>query len=99
MIMQPIICKLRSLVQEDARRQSQINKHRESEARWLQKVLFAVGKAREARRKLAETTGDELNPLITLDDGAQVPLDTLEEIIKKRVEFLMDGLGRRSHRT
>jgi hypothetical protein len=85
-------------VQDDVRRQSQINKHRESEARWLQKVLFAVGKAREARRKLAETSGEELNPLITLDDGAQVPLDTLEEIIKKRVEILMDGLGRRSHR-
>ncbi len=83
---------------EEVRRQRQINKHRESEARWLQKVLFAVGKAREARRKLAETTGEDLNPLITLDDGGQVPLDTLEEIIKKRVEFLMDGLGRRSHR-
>jgi len=86
-------------VQDDVRLQSQINKHRESEARWLQKVLFAVGKAREARRKLAETTGEELNPLITLDDGVRVPLDTLEEIIKKRVEILMDGLGRHSHRS
>ncbi len=71
-----------------------INKYRESEARWLQKVLFAVGKAREAREKLAEARGDDLNPLITLDDGTQLPLDTLEEVIHKRVEALMQALGR-----
>ncbi len=79
---------------DDTQQQRQIAKYRESEARWLQKVLFAVGKARDAREKLAEKTGDELNPLITLDDGTQVPLDTLEELIRKRVEFLMDALGR-----
>ncbi len=71
-----------------------INKYRESEARWLQKVLFAIGKAREAREKLAEARGDELNPLITLDDGTKLPLDKLEEVIHKRVEVLMEALGR-----
>ncbi len=40
-----------------------------SEARWLQKVLFAVNGAREARQKLAEAAGDELNPLVTLGGG------------------------------
>lgn len=78
----------------DKRNDRQINKHRDSEARWLQKVLFALGKARDARSKLADATGDDLNPLVTLDDDTQIPLDTLEEIIQKRVDALMEALGR-----
>jgi hypothetical protein len=84
-------------VSTDKRRQRQIDRHRDSEARWLQKVLFSLGKARDARAKLAETSGEDLNPLITLDDGTKVPLDTLEEIIKKRVADLMADLGRGIH--
>lgn len=78
----------------DKRNDRQVNKHRDSEARWLQKVLFSLGKARDARSKLADAAGEDLNPLITLDDGTQIPLDTLEEIIKKRVDALMEALGR-----
>jgi hypothetical protein len=81
-------------VTDDKRRQRQIDKQRESEARWLQKVLFALGKAREAREKLVDATGEDLNPLITLDDGTKVPLDKLETIIQSRVETLMEALGR-----
>lgn len=83
--------------QAEQRRQRQIDKHRENEARWLQKVLFALGKAREARSKLSEATGDDLNPLVTLDDGSKLPLDTLEEMINKRVDDLMEALGRKSY--
>lgn len=78
----------------DQRRERQIQKYRDDEARWLQKVLFSLGKARETREKLAAAKADDLNPLITLDDGKQIPLDTLEEIIQKRVAFLMEALGR-----
>jgi hypothetical protein len=78
----------------DKRKERQIDKHRENEARWLQKVLFDLNKARDAREKLAETSGEELNPLITLEDGSKVPLDTLEEIIDQRVTQLMDALGK-----
>ncbi|MGA7282055.1 MAG: hypothetical protein WBZ40_09750, partial [Acidimicrobiia bacterium] len=67
---------------DDKRLQRKIDKHKETEARWLQKVLFATSKAKEAREKLAETTGDKLDTLITLDDGTRVPLDRLEEIIQ-----------------
>jgi hypothetical protein len=81
-------------VTDDARQQRKIDKQKDSEARWLQKMLFAAGKAREAREKLAEVTGDDLNPLITLSDGTKVPLDTIEEIVQKRVDSLMDALGR-----
>lgn len=79
---------------KEARRlQRKINKQREDEARWLQKVLFALSKARDAREKLTEATDEELNPLITLDDDTQVPLDKLEEIIQKRVDDLRAALG------
>ena len=79
----------------DARRQRQIARYRESEARWLQRMTFASGKARVAREKLSEVVEEDLNPVIVLDDGTSLPLDTLEEIIAKRVEFLMQALGRR----
>lgn len=78
----------------EKRLQRQINSHRENEARWLQKVLFATGKARDAREKLAQATNEQLNPLIALDNGDQIPLDTLEEIIQKRVDDLNTSLGR-----
>ncbi len=77
----------------ERRLERQIKSHTENEARWLQKVLFATGKARDARTKLAETTNEKLNPLITLDDGTQLPLDALEEIIQKRVDDLRASLG------
>lgn len=82
---------------DDKRQAKQIEKHRDTEARWLQKVLFSLGKARDARTKLAEATGEDLNPLITLDDGTSIPLDTLETIIHTRVATLMEALGRRPH--
>ncbi len=79
---------------DQQRLQRQINNHLENEARWLQKVLFASGKAREARAKLAETSNEELNPLITLSDGTRLPLSALEEIIQERVDHLNTALGR-----
>ncbi|MBW3667264.1 MAG: hypothetical protein KY394_06690 [Actinobacteria bacterium] len=78
----------------DKRLLRRIDKQREEESRWLQKVLFALSKAREAREKLTELSGEELNPLITLDDGTQVELDKLGSIIEGRVDDLMDALGR-----
>ncbi|MCB1246989.1 MAG: hypothetical protein KDB69_06980 [Acidimicrobiia bacterium] len=79
---------------DEQRLQQKIDKQRDSEARWLQKMLFAAGKAREAREKLADLRGDDLNPLIELDDGTSVPLGKLEEIVEKRVSALMQALGR-----
>lgn len=82
---------------DQRRTQRKIEKQRETEARWLQKMLFALSKAREARAKLAEVSGEELNPLITLDDGTQISLDALEEVVIKRVDVLMDSLGQSTY--
>jgi len=81
-------------VTDDKRLQGRIDKQREEESRWLQKVLFSLSKAREAREKLTELSGEELNPLFTLESGSQIELDKLERIIEGRVEDLMDALGR-----
>lgn len=73
--------------------QRKIDKQLEIEARWLQKMLFAMSKAREARDKLVDTTGESLSPLVTLDDGNQVSLGDLEKFVGRRVDQLMDSLG------
>lgn len=75
------------------RLQGKIDKQSEIEARWLQKMLFAMSKAREARDKLVETTGESLGPLVTLDDGNQVSLGDLEKLVGQRIDHLMDSLG------
>lgn len=82
-------------MEADAQTQRKIDKQRDSEARWLQKMLFASGKAQEARTKLNEIRTEDLDPIITLDDGTTLSLSTLDRIIAKRVDDLMELLGRR----
>lgn len=82
---------------DQRRLQRTIDKQREIGARWLQKMPFALSKAKETLAKLAETTGEDLNPLIALDDGPQVSLDALEDIVHKRVDALMDSLGKSTY--
>jgi len=82
----------------DPQLQRKIDSQLQSESRWLQKVLFALGKATEARVKLSEVQTGRLNDLIVLDDGTKVPLDKLEEIIRTRIDDLMEALGQGPHR-
>ena len=78
--------------------QRKIDRQLQNESRWLQKVMFALGKAREARVKLADIKDEKPNPLIVLEDGTKIPLDTLEEIIRARIDDLMAALGQGPHR-
>ena len=66
---------------------------RETESRWLQKAAFALGKTREAREKLADTLAEELDPVITRDDGTTITLGEVEDHIRGRVETLRSALG------
>jgi hypothetical protein len=79
---------------EEKALQRKIDKQRENEARWLQKMLFASGKAQEARTNLSEIRSEDLDPIITLEDGTELPLSVLDDIVKKRVDDLMEALGR-----
>jgi predicted metal-dependent hydrolase len=75
--------------------QRKIERILQNESRWLQKVLFAVGKTREARDKLAEAKGEKLDNLIVLKGGKKVSLDDLEEALHERVVENMTALGQR----
>jgi hypothetical protein len=75
--------------------QRKIDSLLQSESRWLQKVLFSVGKTREARQKLAEAKGEKLDNLIVLKGGKKVSLDDLEEALHQRVVENMTALGQR----
>lgn len=66
---------------------------RESEARWWQKVLFDLGKARAAMDSLSETDGEPISPLITLESGDDLDLEEVERTIAGRVEELHAALG------
>jgi hypothetical protein len=78
--------------------QRKIDGHLQSESSWLQKVLFALGKAREARDKLAATGGDPLPPLFESEDGTHVPIEFLEASLKHRIGVVMESLGQGVHR-
>lgn len=68
------------------------------ESRWLQKAMFAIGKVNEARTKLAETRGTELEPL-TLTVGEQtVPLPEVRAAFASRVEQLRNLVKRQRYR-
>ncbi|MEX1005164.1 MAG: hypothetical protein WD990_01160 [Acidimicrobiia bacterium] len=77
----------------DRQTQRKLDRLRETESRWLQKAAFALGKTREAREKLSDALAEQLDPVVTLDDGTTVSLDEVEEKLRERVETLRSGLG------
>jgi len=80
------------------RLQRKIDGHLQNESSWLQQVLFALVKAREARVKLAAASGTVLPPLFRRDDGIDVPIEFLEASLKQRISVLMESLGQGPHR-
>lgn len=77
----------------DPRTQRKITRNLQSESRWLQKTLFALGKAREARAKVAEAKGKKRVKPLAKDVKGSVSLDDLEAIIKERVDTVREELG------
>ena len=68
------------------------------EATWLQKALFALGKAADARDKM-EGGGEEDEPAYVLDtEEGTITMDALEASLEARVKVLMD-LVRERRRT
>lgn len=79
----------------EKQQQRRVERLIQSESRWLQKTLFAIGKAREAREKLAEATGSKLDQLIVLPGGKKVALADVEQALNRRVVENMTSLGQR----
>lgn len=81
-----------------AKDKRQLRKERrlvQSESRWMQKALFALGKAETAREKLAKARKEELEPETVKVGGNSLTLDNLRDAIQDRVETLAEVLQER----
>jgi hypothetical protein len=54
-----------------ARRRRRLEQNLQKEARWLQKTIFSLRKARDARSKVVDVDGKPLTPLVSVD-GIQI---------------------------
>lgn len=60
------------------------------EATWLQKVLFGLGKAQEAREKFADASDSEPEPLVLETDDGELPIETVEDALETRIQALLE---------
>ena len=67
----------------------------QSESRWMQKALFALNKAEDAREKLAETRQEEADAAVVNIGGKDLSIDALRSAIQDRVETLGEILQER----
>lgn len=65
------------------------------ESSWLQKALFALGKAEETREKLADTRDEEMEPYIILLKDQEIQMEELEDALQVRIEHLMETVRER----
>jgi hypothetical protein len=56
-----------------------------SEAGWLQKALFALGKASNDHEKLAQLNGEPHEPLLVTIDGETYDIDDVTDAMKDAV--------------
>lgn len=66
-----------------------------NEATWLQKALFALGKAEVAREKLAEFQGVEPEGWVLDLGGDEVAVEDVEQALENRVQGLLDRVKER----
>ena len=70
---------------KDKKQTVQEQKILRSESGWLQKALFALGKASDAHEKLSELNGSEHEPLLVNIDGETFDIDLVTEAVKDAV--------------
>ena len=56
-----------------------------SESGWLQKALFALGKASDDHEKLSELNGETHEPLLVTIDGETYDIDDVTDAVKDAV--------------
>lgn len=67
----------------------------QSESRWMQKALFALNKAEDAREKLAKTREENGDTAVVNIGGNDLSIDALRTAIQDRVETLAEVLQER----
>jgi len=80
---------------DDRRRERKEIQLQQSESVWLQKALFALRKAEDARAELADIRDEEEEPyVVELEDGS-LPLETLQDALEERVKALLSTVRER----
>jgi predicted nucleic acid-binding Zn-ribbon protein len=75
-----------------ARRRRRLEQNLQKEARWLQKTIFSLRKAQDARSKISDTSGTQLTPLVSVED-TQISISDIETLIDERVDEIRTELG------
>lgn len=70
----------------DKRRENRARRIIRSESRWLQKAIFALGKAEEARSKLADLYEDEAEEFTVKVNGKEQDVGAIGGLLKEAVE-------------
>lgn len=66
-----------------------------SESAWLQKALFALQKAEDAREKVADIRHEEAPDFILPLNGKKLVVDDFQEALENRIKVLMDDVRER----
>ncbi len=74
------------------RERRRLEQNLRKEARWLQKTIFSLRKAQDARSKISDTSGTQLTPIVSVDD-TQIPISDIEGLIDERVDQIRTELG------
>lgn len=74
------------------RERRRLEQNLRKEARWLQKTIFSLRKAQDARSKISDTSGTQLTPLVSVDD-TKIPISDIETLIDERVDQIRTELG------
>jgi len=79
----------------DKRQLRKERRYVQSESRWMQKALFAIGKAQDARAKLQASREDGDDPITISIGDESVPLESVRDGFEQRVEALASALQER----
>jgi hypothetical protein len=70
----------------------QLMKAMQTESTWLQKALFALNKAEDARGTVSELSDDELEALRAPAKGKWASMEDFRAVLETRVETIMEEL-------
>lgn len=70
----------------EKRRENRARRIIRSESRWLQKAIFALGKAEEARTKLADLYEDEAEEFTVKVNGKKKDVGEIGALLREAVE-------------
>lgn len=67
----------------------------QQEATWLQKAVFAFGKAEDIREKIADLNETEPEPLTVQIEGSEVSLDDVSTALEEKIQATLEMLRER----